>query len=80
MSESRVKKVIIKATQRMSSREELSISFVQIGTDSGATQFLQELDDDLEEQGAKFDIVDTVTTEEMSSMTFSQLIQKSLTD
>jgi len=50
---------------------------VQIGHDSSATTFLKALDDDL---NAKFDIVDTVTAEEMEGMQFEELIAKSICD
>jgi hypothetical protein len=43
-----------------------------------AERFLQSLDDELHE--AKFDIVDTVSMQEMQGMSFNELIQKSLDD
>lgn len=43
--------VIIKATQKMKADEELAISFLQIGNDPAATQFLKALDDKLVEVG-----------------------------
>jgi len=77
-SEKHVKDVIVEATHKITRLGELSISFIQIGNDRGATEFLEELDDDL--KGAKMDIVDCVTTSNIGTMTFSQLIQKSLLD
>lgn len=79
-SEKAVKDAIIQATHRLLRQDELSISFIQIGNDAGATQYLAMLDDDLESQGAKFDIVDTLTTEEMGGLSFSQMVQKSILD
>jgi len=79
-NEGDVAKVIIDATKKMRVDSELSISFIQIGSDSSATKFLTTLDDDLEGLGAKFDIVDTLTTKEMKGMTFSMLVQKSILD
>jgi len=79
-SEPEVKDVIIKATKKMKLDSELSISFIQIGDDYGAAKFLQALDDDLQDMGAKFDIVDTLTTTEMKGMSFSTLVQKSILD
>mmetsp|Transcript_15197 Transcript_15197/g.21217 ORF Transcript_15197/g.21217 Transcript_15197/m.21217 type:complete len:268 (+) Transcript_15197:135-938(+) len=78
--ENAVKKVIIDATKKLKKDEDLSISFVQIGNDGGATKFLECLDDELESMGAKFDIVDCVTTAEMANLSFSELIQKSIMD
>jgi hypothetical protein len=58
--------VIINATQKMDRDEELAISFIQVGNDAGATAFLKALDDQLEGVGAKFDICDTITIDDMS--------------
>jgi len=73
-------KVIIKAANRIREDPELSVSFIQIGTDKDATKFLQKLDDGLEKKGAKFDIVDTLTAEKMKGMSFSDLIRNSIYD
>ena len=75
-----VKSAIIEMANKIQRDEELSITFIQVGDDKGATAFLDELDDGLEGSGAKFDIVDTVTTAEMRGMTFSSFIQKSIMD
>jgi hypothetical protein len=53
-NEEEVKKAIINVTKRLKKKEELSISFVQIGSDGGATRFLDALDDDLVSRGAAF--------------------------
>lgn len=51
---------IAKMTKSLTNKYEFRIMFVQVGQDSGATAFLNFLDDDLEDKlGAKFDIVDT---------------------
>jgi len=73
-----VKQVIVDATKKLSSDNQLSISFIQIGNDRAAHKFLKQLDNDL--KGAKFDIVDEVTTDEMKDMSFVELIQKSIED
>ena len=75
-----VKTVIINATKKMERDEELAISFLQIGKDQAATVYLKSLDDDLVGQGAKFDIVDTVTQEESEGLTFTELLSKAITD
>lgn len=72
--------VIIKATQRMTKDEELAISFIQIGNDPQATQFLQALDDKLMGVGAKFDIVDTVTFADMEDMTMTEVLTNAIID
>jgi hypothetical protein len=75
-----VARVIIEATYKIQRDEDLSISFIQVGDDENATRFLKSLDDNLTRQGAKFDIVDTVTQQEMNGMTFNELIVKSIID
>lgn len=74
------KRSIIRAANRIKRNEQLSVSFIQVGDDAGATEFLDGLDDDLVRQGAKFDIVDTVTCKEMQGLSFSQLVEKSILD
>jgi uncharacterized protein with von Willebrand factor type A (vWA) domain len=75
-----VMKVIIEASRRMDRDEELAISFVQVGTDSQATKFLKVLDDELQGAGAKFDIVDTVTMDDMEDMTLTEVLLNAITD
>lgn len=75
-----VMKVIIEASRKMDRDEELAISFVQVGTDSQATKFLKILDDELQGVGAKFDIVDTVTMDDMEEMTLTEVLLNAITD
>jgi len=72
--------VIINATQKMTKDEELAISFLQIGNDPQATQFLKALDDKLMGVGAKFDIVDTVTFADMEDMTLTEVLTNAIID
>lgn len=63
-------KVIADATQKMDTDGEIGISFLQIGNDASATNFLQDLDDNLvSKKGAKFDIVDTKKLEDVENIT-----------
>lgn len=55
--------------------DEFGILFVQIGNDTGATQFLKDLDDNL---GAKFDIVDTKTSDELEAITLTEALLQAL--
>ena len=55
-------KVLVDASNKLQSDDELTFLFVQVGHDRGATDYLRELDDDL--KGAKFDIVDAKTVAE----------------
>lgn len=73
-------KLIIDATHKVDNGEELGISFIQVGKDRKATEYFKALDDLLEEAGAKFDIVDTVTLEDMQQMSLSQVLLNALID
>ena len=75
-----VMKVIIEASRKMERDEELAISLIQVGNDSLATQFLKALDNDLEGAGAKFDIVDTVTLEDMEGFTLTEILMNAIND
>jgi uncharacterized protein with von Willebrand factor type A (vWA) domain len=70
--------VIIQATKKLKSDEELGISFIQIGNDPQATEFLKALDDQLQGAGAQFDIVDTVTFEDMADMTLQEVLMSAI--
>jgi len=73
-------RVIIEATQKIDRDEELAISLIQVGRDKKATAFLKALDDQLQSAGAKFDIVDTVTIEDMQGMSFTDILLNAITD
>nr|WP_277879128.1 VWA domain-containing protein [Leptolyngbya sp. FACHB-711] len=75
-----VMEVIVNATRKMDRDEELAISFVQVGDDVQATRFLKALDDQLQGVGAKFDICDTVTIDEMEEMTIAEVLLKAIED
>jgi hypothetical protein len=72
--------VIIKATQQMERDEELGISMIQVGSDAQATKFLKALDDQLQSVGAKFDICDTITLDDMEDMTLADILMNAITD
>ncbi|NEQ96954.1 MAG: VWA domain-containing protein [Cyanothece sp. SIO2G6] len=75
-----VVRTIVDATQRMEKDEELAVTFFQIGNDSGATEFLKALDDQLQDVGAKFDICDAVTFEDMENYSIMELLMKAIED
>jgi uncharacterized protein with von Willebrand factor type A (vWA) domain len=75
-----VMKVIIEASRRIDRDEELAISFIQVGTDPQATRFLKVLDDELQSAGAKFDICDTITMEDMEDMSLSEVLLNAIND
>ena len=72
--------VIINASRQMERDEELALSFVQIGKDAEATRFLKALDDQLQEVGAKFDICDTVTFEDMENLSLGEVLLNAIHD
>jgi uncharacterized protein with von Willebrand factor type A (vWA) domain len=75
-----VMKTIIEASRRMDRDEELAISFIQVGTDQQATRFLKVLDDELQSAGAKFDICDTITMEDMEDLSLSEVLLNAIND
>ncbi|MDJ0800419.1 MAG: VWA domain-containing protein [Calothrix sp. MO_167.B12] len=75
-----VMKVIIETSRKMDRDEEFAISFIQVGNDPHATRFLKVLDDELEGAGAKFDICDTITMDDMEDMSLSEVLLNAITD
>lgn len=75
-----VMRVIIEASRKLDRDEEMAISLIQVGKDKMATQFLKALDDQLEGAGAKFDIVDTITIDDMEDMTLAEVLLNAITD
>jgi Mg-chelatase subunit ChlD len=79
-SQSALKNVIIQTANKLDDEKELSFSFIQIGKDTKARAFLKQLDDDLQKEGAKFDIVDTKDSDEMENMTVEEILMEAVTD
>lgn len=75
-----VSQVIINTTQKMERDDELAISFIQVGSDEKATRFLKALDDQLQGIGAKYDICDTVTLENMEDMPLTEVLLNAIRD
>jgi hypothetical protein len=76
-------RTIVEATQKMDRDEELAISFIQIGADKEASEYLEYLDDQLQQdRGAKFDIIDTITIDEIleNGMTLTEVLLRAITD
>ncbi|MEH2067769.1 MAG: VWA domain-containing protein [Nostoc sp.] len=72
--------VIIHATRQMERDEELGISIIQVGSDAQATKFLKALDDQLQSVGAKFDICDTVTLDDLEEMSLVDVLTNAIID
>jgi uncharacterized protein with von Willebrand factor type A (vWA) domain len=75
-----VMRVIIEASRHMDRDEELAISLIQVGNDNTATRFLKALDDELTSAGAKFDLVDTITLEDMENFTLTEVLLNAIAD
>jgi hypothetical protein len=75
-----VMEVIIKASRKIDRDDELTMSFIQVGKDPQAQRFLKALDDELQSVGAKFDIVDTVTIDDMEDMTLAEVLLNAIID
>lgn len=79
--EADVAKEIVNFTKSLDNADgEYGIQFIQVGKDGGAAQFLRRLDDDLVKQGAKFDIVDTKTMDELENIGLTEALLASLND
>jgi uncharacterized protein with von Willebrand factor type A (vWA) domain len=75
-----VMRQIIEASRKIERDDELAISLIQVGKDRKATEFLRALDDQLETAGAKFDIVDTITIDQMEDMTLAEVLLSAIQD
>ncbi len=72
--------VIISATRQMERDEELGISIIQVGNDAQASKFLKALDEQMQSVGAKFDICDTITLDDMEDMSLADVLMNAVTD
>jgi uncharacterized protein YegL len=79
--EAQVAKSIVQFTKKLDNGDgEFGIAMLQVGKDPEATAFLKRLDDNLVKEGAKFDIVDTKTMEELENIGLVDAIVASLED
>jgi len=72
--------IIIRTTQKIEKAEELAISMIQVGSDPQATKFFKALDDQLQSVGAKFDICDTLTLDDLEDMSLADVLMNAITD
>jgi hypothetical protein len=77
--ESALVKVIVNATKKIATREEIGLLFVQVGNDAHAHEFLKRLDDNMTNEGAALDIVSAITMDEMENISLTDAIINSLT-
>lgn len=73
-----VAKTIIEAAQKIDNETELAISFIQVGNDPEVTQFLDYLNNELDDTGTKFGIVDKTSIEEIEETPLDQVLLRSV--
>jgi len=78
--EAAVVREIVAATKRVNNPKELSLTFLQVGDDAHATEFLHRLDDELAPAGAKYDIVDTISFTKLSGKNLTDVITAAITE
>lgn len=66
--------LIVSTSKKLESDYELGISFIQVGYDKQATEFLKKLDDELVSVGAKFDICDVKTFDELENIPLEKIL------
>lgn len=71
---------IVAATKRVNNPKELSVTFLQVGDDAAASDFLHKLDDELTPAGAKYDIVDTIPFSKMAGRSLTDIITAAITE
>ena len=79
-AEEAVAKLIVATANRLTEDAQLAVQFIQIGNDPTASAFLKRLDDDLEKRGAKFDIVDAKTADDLENMSITDVLLAAVND
>jgi hypothetical protein len=77
-SKSNVIQVLVSGINQLSSDKELGITFMQVGCNEQAADFLHELQDCLTEKGAKYNIVDCITHRDYDGKKLCQIIHQHL--
>lgn len=79
--EADVAPTIVKFANQLDNADlEYGIQFLQVGKDGQASAFLKRLDDGLVKEGAKHDIVDTKTMEELENVGLTEALLAALND
>jgi hypothetical protein len=76
--EKAVMRAIIKAAKRVTTANELAVTFIQVGNDPGARRFLLILDQEMVRAGAPHDIVSTVTLDEAEGIGLTEVLLSAL--
>lgn len=80
MSPQGLKDVIINAANQLQRDEEMAISLIQVGDNPEVTQFFRVLDNELQEEGAKFDICNTLTLANMATISLTDVLLNAIID
>ncbi len=75
-----LKKSIVDCANSMEADEECGILFCQIGADPSAASLLEYLDNGLQAAGAKFDIVDCKTQDQLENITLAEALLEAVND
>jgi hypothetical protein len=73
-------KLLVATANKLEADTDLAVQFIQIGEDPDAAKFLKKLDDDLQGAGAKFDIVDTKTCDDLENMDLEAVLLAAIND
>ena len=71
---------IVGITQRINSRSEFGILFIQVGKDAEAAGYLDKLNSHLTEAGAKFDIVAVQKLDDLEDFTTQEIVEAAFTE
>jgi uncharacterized protein YegL len=75
-----VTKILVEAANQLEKRSELGICFIQVGDDKEATNFLDKLNNSLDEFGAKFDICHALHRLDVSDIHPIELLMRAIKD
>ena len=75
-----IAKQIVAASQKLEHNHEIGIGWIQVGDDSITKGFLVNLDNNLREKGAKFDIVDHKSIQQIATDNLSSFLMGVLRD
>lgn len=72
----KIEQVIIDATKSMQRDGEIQITFLEIGAEYAGTALLKYLDDYLVHDGARYDVVDAITFDELKNMNLEDALTR----
>ena len=79
-AEQAVRDVIVKATREMTTPDEITVTFLGVGNAMEGDAFLRELDEDIVNEGAVYDIVDTKPFSELQTIGLKRALVDALVE